>query len=354
MPAPKTILLAGDFPPTLNTAKPATELKPNETPDSYGFSLLADGKIKKGTVPTGTTRIQKAIAITEDSVSIPYLWHGNRLWNITDRTASTASTKLTLGALNYNDVFYPPNTRFHKIPFDNDAQTILAILPIEPDALAVLKTTGGYIIRNLSDTRGFFQTTDIRQEFACKSKSTCAIINNILFTGNATDGITSYENYKINEATRPLRPDRATIGALAMTVDYERQWLILGSTYVLDVTNGKWFNFSGSSFRYTSRQVRNPNLSPFSVNRVIFEIEHGDTTTGKITYQIRHEKSQWSKSYDVRVPYSEEKYTTVSDELESQNSSQRWQIRITDLSATKYIKSILIDSENLADTDYGE
>jgi len=354
MSLPRIKLLAGDFPPTLNTASADTDLQPNETPDSYGFDLLADGKIKKGTVPTGTARVEKSVTLTEGALSVPYLWHGNRLWNITNRTASTASNILTYGALNYQDVFYPSNTSFYKRFFNEDAQTILAILPIEPDSLLIIKTTGSYVIRNISDTRGFFQVSDLIQPMAAGAANRCAVVNNVAFVGNATDGVIGYENYKTVEATRKLRPERATIGALAMTADFERQWLILGSTYVYDVANDKWFNYSGSGFRFTSRRVRNPDWTPFSVQRLIFAIEHGDTTNGTLKYQVRHDKSTWSKTYTVNLPYTQEKYVTVSEGLELQNSSTKWQMRVTSLSSGKYIRNIMMEAEDLTQDDYGE
>ena len=80
-----TAKIAGDFPPSLNTLRPADQLKPSETPDGYGYDLTAWGTITAGTIPTGSSRIQKAVTLTESALSIPYIWHYNRLWNITGR-----------------------------------------------------------------------------------------------------------------------------------------------------------------------------------------------------------------------------------------------------------------------------
>ena len=351
MPTPTTQLLAGDFPPGLNTAAPETDLTPGETPDSYGFDLTVDGKIKTGTVPTGTSRVQKTTTIS----TIPYLWHGKRLWNITNLTASTTSNLLTLGALNYDDVFFPPATIPQRIPFTEDAQPILAILPIEPDALMITKSTGSYVIRNISDTRGFFQTSDIIQELACGAANRAIVIGNVVYVGNATDGIQSYENFKTNEVSRKIRPTRATVGALAMTADYERKWLILGSTYLYDIAADKWFKYSGSSFRYTTRRVRNPDWSPFSVERLDFTIEHGDETTGILKYQLRHEGDDWSsQTYEVRLPYQSRKYTVVTELLEDHHASNKWQMRITSLSSGKYIRDIRMDTIGYDTGDYKE
>ena len=356
MSTPTTQLLAGAFPPGLNTAAPSTDLTPAETPDSYGFSLTADGKIKKGvTIPTGTSRVQRSFTISDGTSDIPFLWHGRRLWNITNLTASTASNLLRMGALDYDDVYYPPSSRNDRLAFAEDANTILAILPIEPDSMMVCKASGSYVIRNISDTRGFFQTSDLLQAMRLDAATYAVVLNNVAYVGNS-DGVVGYENFHVTEASRKIRPDRATVGALAMTADFERQWLILGSTYVYDAAADKWFRYDGSTFRFTSRRVRNPNWEPFSVDRLTFMVEHGDTTNGILKYQLRHDKDTWSNEYTVRLPYSAEKYVTISEDVASgQNyTSSKWQMRITDLSANKYLREIHMQTENLEQDDFGE
>ena len=152
-------VLAGDFPPGLNTADAPTALEAGESPDCYGVDVNSDGRLKKDTtIPSGTSRIEKTITIS----TVPYLWHFRRLWNITNLTAATASNILRYGALKYNDIYVPQKDG--QIYFDEDAQTIVAIVPIEPDTLVVIKSTGSYTINNLSDTRAFFQRSDIIQE----------------------------------------------------------------------------------------------------------------------------------------------------------------------------------------------
>ena len=357
MADPKLVSLATDFPPGLNTAAPDTDLQPNETPEAYGFDLTVDGKIKTGSVPsvaagTATARVQKTNTITESALSIPYLWHGRRLWNITNRTVSTASNILTMGALDYDDVFYPPSSRFHKIHFSEDAQTILTLVPIEPDTLVIVKSTGSYVIRNISDTRGFFQFSDIIQEMAAAAATYVMEIGNVVYVGNS-NGIVGYENFKTKEVSRKIRPTRATVGALAMTADYKRNWLILGSTYVYDAEADKWFNFSGTSFRFTTRRVRNPDWASFCVHRLIFAVEHGDTTNGTLKYQVRYEDEAWSSNYSVSLRYDPERYTRVPETLETPRNAHKFQVRVTSLPSGKYLREIQMEAEDLAPDDYG-
>ena len=341
--ATQIVPLVTEMPPGLNTAVPAADLPPNEIPAGYGFDLTVDGKVKKGTIATGTSRVQKTNTVS----GVPYLWHGHRLWNITNQTASTASNVLTIGALNYDDVYYPPSTRHNKVHFSEDTQTILALLPLEPDALMVTKTTGSYIIRNISDTRGYFQFSDLRQELAAGAANRAIVINNVAYVGNATDGIMSYDNFRVTEVSRKIRPTRATVGALAMTADYERNHLILGSTYVYDAAADKWFNYSSSNFRLTSRTLRNPDFSPFCPIELRFAIEHGDTATGSLQYQVKYEDENWSTEFDVPLPYRVGTYTIVPYSLRDSRECRRFAVRITGLSADKYLRQIDVEAEGI-------
>ena len=381
MAKPTIFPIGTGFPPGLNTADPDTDLKPNETPDAYGFDLTVDGKIKKGTAPTGTARVKKIpgsawttstayivddvvvqssasyICLTAHTsgvfatdlaaskwVAATMLWHHNHIWRIN-------SNVLEIGAANYNDHFYGGNAAFHKIQFSEDAQAITAICPIEPDSMFVSKSTGGYVLRNLSDTRGYFQRSDIIQEMACAAATYITEVNNVVYVGNA-DGIMAYENFKTKEVSRKLRTLRATLGALALTADYERGHVILGSTYVYDTEADKWFKYSGSSFRYTTPRLRNPNWAQFSIERVLFVIEHGDTDTGYLEYQTRYEDEEWSPVRNLSLPYAAEKFTTVSETLAEARSAHRFQLRVTSLDANKYIKEIQVEATGLDVDDY--
>jgi len=191
-------LIAGDFPPGLNTAMPAHSLEPNETPDSYGFDLTKEGRIAKGTIPTGTSRIQ----LTKTVSTVPYLWHYNRLWNITGLATSGTSTVLNYGAPLYDDVFY--RQRSGKIEFGEDSNVITALVPFGADSLCVAKSTGSYIIANCSDPRAFFTRSDIVQELAAAGPTYILEMDGNIFACNAS-GLIVYADGSTIDLTAKVR-----------------------------------------------------------------------------------------------------------------------------------------------------
>jgi len=343
-------VIANGFPAGLNTADPPTDLGPDETPDGYGFELARDGRLAKNTtMATATSRVQKSISITEGAASIPYYWHYRRLWNITNRTASTASNILTFGARDYNDIFYPQTNG--KIYFDEDANPVLAIVPFQPDSLFIVKASGSYVLGSLSDTRAFFTRTDIIQEmFAAAANRVCEM-DNVIFVSN-TDGLIGYENGKIVELTRKVRNDLTNFQNLALTVDYERKRIKGGSNFIFEMETGKLFRYSSTNFRYTTRQWHLPDYAPAQIDRLIFVVEHGDTEDGVITYQVKYEDESWGDEFKIKVMSEGERYTIITEDLEYARSTRRFQVRITDMDTNKYIKEIRLDRAAFSLDDY--
>ena len=345
-------LLAGDFPPTLNTADAPTDLEPNESPDCYGIDIDKDGRIKRSTtMPTGTSRVQKTITLS----TIPYYWHYGRLWNITNLTAATASNVLRYGALIYNDIYV--QQRNGRIYFDEDAQTIVAIVPVEPDSMVILKSTGGYALTNISDTRAFFQRTDIIQELQCAAAARTIEIDNTVFVSNAL-GLQGYRDGGTVDFTRPVRDALTNYQNLNLTADYVNKQVIATNAsdsttgFVYDITSKKILRWTGGTFRYTTRQFRLPDWKPFTVDRLLFTIEHNTVANENIKYQVKFEDEPWSKVYTIKVPAVEERFTIITEDLERVPSTHRFQLRITELGANKYIKEIRIDSEAFNADDY--
>jgi hypothetical protein len=335
-------IVAGGFPPGLNTSFAQDVIKPDETPDSYGLNIALDGRLGKGTAPTGTSRIEKSITIS----SIPYYWHYHRLWNITNKTAATASNILTYGAKNYNDIYVPQ--RNGQIYFDEDSQTIVAIAPIFPDSLFVAKSTGSYILSNLLGQWGNFQKSDIIQEMLLAVAARMIVVNNVVYVSNST-GLWAYKQGQVVEITRNIRNSLYGLIDMTLTADYQKNWIIGTSgttTMVYDANTNKLFKWVASTFRYTTKQFHSPDYSPIGVSRLMFVIEHGTTTDGSIKYQVRYEDEAWPvESKSIIVKATEEKFTTITEDLERSRSSVRFQLCITDISSNKYIKQISVDSD---------
>jgi len=347
----------GTFPPGLNTNAPATDIRSDESPDCYGLDIGAEGRIKTGTIPTGTARVARTVTLgTADGeavASVPFLWHYNRLWNITKRTAATASNILKVGAKNYDAKYFQQGP---DIAFVEDAQTILALVPFGEDSMAVMKTTGSYMLNNLNDTRGthLFQRTPLIQELALPALADVAELDGVLYVCNAA-GLFSYYQGKTTELTAKVGNGLTNFASVALTANMSSKYIIGTAKFAYDVTTEKLFRWSSTSFRYTTPQWHLPDYAPVAVDALVFDVEHGDTSTGSLTYQVKYDDGPWSDSYTVDLDEEQPGYTTaVTETLEMAQQSRRFQLRLTALSSNKYIKSIRVESSDANFDSYAE
>jgi hypothetical protein len=328
----------GILPPGLNTAVPATDIRADETPDSYNISLSHDNRIAVGSVPSGTTRIAKTNTVS----AVNYIWHFRRLWR-------SSGTDLIYGAPDYDDFYIPQ--KLGKVPFDEDANPIVAFLPFGDGNIFVAKTSGSYILSNCLDSRALFLKSDIMQEMRCPTAGQIVELDEAVYVSNAS-GVWAYANGKVVEITRNVRNDVTKYANKQLTADYQKKYIIGGTDFVFEPATEKLFNYQASGFRFTSRQLHMPDWRPFAVDRLVFTIEHSDTQDGELSYQWRVDDGEWSDTFQVILPYDEERYTVVTEGLDNMRSACRFQMRLTALSSTKYIRNIRVDSSTFNFDDY--
>lgn len=328
----------GQFPPGLNTVDHPTELAPDETSDGYGFDLTTDGVLAKGTIPSGTGRI----ALTTNVSGTIYYWYFHRLWRYTGST-------LIYGAQFYNDVYTPQ--ALGKMFFNEDSEPIITVVPFGLDSMAVVKSTGSYVLNNLSDSRGFFQRGDILQELYATNASNATEMDGVVYASNG-NGLTAYNNGQTAELTRKVRNNLTGLTHLALTCDYVKHRVLGGSVLAYDAESKKLFKYSGSAFRFTSRQFHTPDYRPINVDRLLFTIVHPTTVNGNLKYQIKWEDEPWSPEYTVLLPYLPGSYTVVSESLAEARSVYRISVRITDINGGKQIKEIRLDTQSFNADDF--
>lgn len=335
------------FPPGLASAIPASELSPAQTPDAYGMSLSVDGRIASGTAPTGTTRIVWGVTLS----SIPYYYIYRRLWGIT-------GTRLLVGAQEYTDIYLQHGP---EIDFGEDTNAILGIMPFGPDFIWVQKSTGGYFILNAADSRGtlYMQRSPLIQEMTATTLARVAELDGKIYVTN-TNGLYEYDYNRgmVNEVTRLIR-DQA--GATApwlgdLTVDFHNKYIIAGTTFVYKADTQQCFRWSGTDFRFTTRQFHMPDWTTFTMQRVSFIIEHNVTGNGTLKYQVRVEDAAWGREETVNIKTAAERYTVIKEDMPERGSlaCRRWQMRITQLTTGKYIKSILADGLEYDEDGFSE
>lgn len=350
-------VLGAGFPPGLNTAFPPDTLGVDETPDGYGFDLSKDGVLAKASMPSGSARTLKSITIVENAANIPYFWAYNRLWNITNRTASTGSNILTVGARYYEDIYVPQG--FGKFYFDETTNNILAIQPFGADSMFIATAGGGYVLSGISDTRMFWSRSDLIEEIKCGSANGLVELDGVVYVAGTTalGGLRAYDRGEVVDLTRKVRDDLTTnFGNMALTVDYEKKYIVGGTSYIYEVPTKKLFRWSSTNFRYTSRQFHRRNWEPFSVDGLLFTVKHTDTDKGTFKWQVKVEDRAWSQVDTAVVQYEEDNFTMFKLSMDSPNNSacRKFQLRLTDLSTNLQIKEIRVDSAEFQQDDYSQ
>ena len=345
----RLLTLAEGFPSGLNTADPATDLDANETPDAVGLDLSKDGRLAKGSAPTGVAR-----NIAQRTVnSVTYEWHHRRLWRIN-------STDLEYGAYDYDDKFLKQG--ISKIPALHDSTTaILQFVPFGSDMMCVSTEEGSSVVSNVADTRAIMPVSNFIEELKISAAGAITELDGVVYASNA-DGIFSFNGQQVQEVTRKVRNDLTPFASQNLyyqSGDIEKKYILSGSATnavvgVYEVPTQKLFEYSGSTFRWTSRQFHLPNYDTFQPQALRFVVEHNNTDNGYLTYQVRYDDDEWSAENTTNLPYTSELYTIVREDIPNGGQScRRFQLRINDIDVNKYIKKIVFDPRDFNLDDYG-
>ena len=315
--------LANTFPPTLVTNAPATALKPSQTPATTGLDVTAEGYLSAGTIPSATTKVTKTYTVGGNV----YTWYYDRLWRI-------STTQLIYGAPHYTATYYAQDQGV--LEFNEDANSILSFLPIGTDGLVVFKKSGAYIISNASDLSGRFRVGDFMQEAKISTATHACEIDGTVYFCSGSNVYALKANGDMDEISFPVR---GGVTAAALTANYQAKYLIVGATHVYDINTKRWFNYSGTTFSYTSPALNQPGREPFAVEKIGLSFDTTATTPVEIKYQTRCESRDWTDEEIITLEHvrGEDEFIAVTGPIENTRS---FQVRLTALASTVKIKSI--------------
>ncbi|MCP4638850.1 MAG: hypothetical protein GY851_00380 [bacterium] len=329
-----------DGAPGVDSETDPVDLKATHTPAGYGFDLDTLGRLKKGTIPSGDTRIAKGVTIS----TVPYIWHYNRLWNKTNRTAATASNTLTFGAPLYDDVYYAQG--LGKIPFSEDAATIVEFLPFGGDSMAIGKSTGSYVLRGVTDPRGadFWRKGDIIQEIKLATAANATELDSVAYF-SAADGLFSFgANGSVTDLTRRVRDSVSDYANIALKPDYSKKRIVGTAKFVYDAETDRLFNFATSGFLWTSPTLHARDFSPFIVDRFSFVIENTSTDDQTFTVQYKLEEDDWYEEHVVEVLKDTGTHTVVHADVFERKSVKKFQVRITAMDGGLAVREVRFDA----------
>lgn len=329
------IALSGNFPPTLNKEDAVTELQANESPDCYGIDAQKDGRLKTGSILTGTARN----APLGEGNYTSYNWYYDRLWIVLN------STFLNYGAPKYRNKFFRQGLG----KFESHAN-IVTFLPALQNSMWVVTNTGSHFIDNCTDTRGFFGFNKFLQELHASVANRCVTLDGLPVCSN-TSGVFLYDGQKTVELTRKVRDSLGSFSDKAILLDYDKKYIIGTDSYMIDTQNGNLYDYGTSGFRFTSRTLsQGVENVPFDADMVCFIIEHGDTSDGKtIKWQTKVEDNDWYDEENVEINYTEDEFTRIEHEVRNDvRTGHKFAVRVTSVSDNLYIKEIQVRAQNFA------
>ena len=324
-------------PPGLDKESDPAEMTAGFSPDAYGINIDTENRLAKGTVPTGTARINKTATVNSNV----YDWHYSRLWR-------ASGNSLIFGAPFYDDAYYKQG--IGNILFDEDALAIVEFLPFGRDSLAIGKTTGSYVLSNLNDTRGepFWGRSDILQEIKLATAANATELDGTAYFSTATGLWAFSDNGQVKEVTRRVRNTIGNFGATAILANYDDKRIIGTATWVYDVARDKLYDYGTAGFRYTSPDLHQERYEPFLPSRLHFIVQNvaSPLSDQEFTIQMKLEEGDWSDEERVDVLDEQGQYSMVTVEPEmfvGREQGRRFKFRINDMSANLRIRAVYVD-----------
>lgn len=325
----RNILMEGT--PGLVSNLPAIQLDENQSPSVSGISATAEGFLTKGTIPTGTARVVKTYTIS----TVEYEWHFNRLWRI-DNSGTTP--KVVYGAPEYIATYYRQGTG--EIECRESTGNILKLMPFG-NSLAVFKADGGYVINGANSQSGGWESGDFRQEINISTATHCVELDGVVYFINA-DGLFALSENGTTEELSFLVRGNSAIAVGALTVDYDRKLIVIGTTGVYDVNTKRFYDYT-SDFAFTSRTVVDDKNRPFVVSGVTFEYDITNDNSGDITFEIQQDARGWSRSQTVTVKPLERRHNQFYfTKLDAKSVGNSFRLKISDMDSNIKIKRIYI------------
>ena len=341
-PQHKWVLLSDGLPPTLNKVLDATDLKPNESPDSYGLDPA--GYLFAGSCPIGTARVDKTYTIG----AATYHYWFNRLWTF-------AGTKVKWGAPDYTSVYLAQGRG--ELDFWEDASPIVTILPMSGtvNAIVVFKTTGAYLIQNADSQRDDFAKSNLIQEAHIANASHATEMGGAVYFTNASGFFVLQGDGTVLELSAPVRTSIAPFASSALTIDYNKRYVIGGANqWCWDALYKRLFDYSATGFRYTSptlkMKAKGYEANPFTVDAVAMELRFKNTSNGTISFQTNVGDAGWNPVQLHNIPNSAlnpaEDLCRTLIQLENPRNGRRFKLRITALSSNLEVQSIYCSSDD--------
>lgn len=332
-------VIAGDFPPSLNTAFDPTGIKPFESPSCYGADSQNEDRLATASCPTGTART----AATKSIGGYTWQWIYNRAWRFSGSTL----------------YWLPPHidsiTLPHGVGRLTLEATIITILPVFGNDLIIITASGSQMLSNASGRDDEMVAGQFVQDFYTTTGTYATVLNQIPYVSNAA-GVWSFDGSKVKEWTRPLRGNLGSFTAVAILADYDKELIIGTSKFAVDTETGKLFDYGTNGFLFTSRTMaQSPGFAPFRLDAMALSIERNTTVAGTIKWESKAEDGSWYAESDIVIPTSTLNKTRIEVNIGNPiKAAHKFAIRITSLPTNIFVRDIQLCVQGLAEGAFAE
>lgn len=330
-------VLADNLPATLVTNQPDTGLKPDATPSCTGIDPDTGGYLTYKSSCPSKDPSGGTIAKTVTIGAVVYSQYYSRLW----LKNATSTNRLQWGAPNQYNLFLAQG--IGEYDFNEDATAILKFMPFGGDKMAVFKSTGAYIVGNANAHSGRFTFSDIIQEAPIAAAANAVELDGIVYFNNTTGLFALLPDGRTIELSEPIRDlfTGSTISPAALTCDYKKKWVILGSALVYDTRNKKLFRYSGSTFAYQTRALSVKTQNAVSVEAVVFEFVRTAETTVTLKFRLKYDDRDWSEEYEVPIVYERGAHQHAWYHVSGPDTGKNVQLQISSFPSTVKLRRIL-------------
>jgi len=317
------VVLASQFPATLDTDTNPTELQDGTTPDAYGLALDNDGLLFPAAIPTGTSKITKTYTIGTDI----WTWYFRRLWRMT-------GTELQFNSPEYTAIYLIQGRG--SMSFNEDSNALTTFFPFL-DNMFVAKSTGGYVIPNANSHIGRFERLNIMENMGATNANNAIEMDGKVYASNA-GGVYVFDGQKTTELTAKVQAVIASFASQTLTIQQSRRRIVCGTTGVID-SAGNLFRYIGTTFRFTTRALTSGDMKPFPVKAVSFMVDNPNQVDGTIVFQVRND-NDWVDPVTLDIKGQSGQVYWQEKPLDNLPQSRQFQLRIENMDAGIRVRSI--------------